>query len=647
MNRNPLLFVLAGTLLVYLGAAGSLVRRHRAERANTGVQMAVESDALGALAAGERVPFETALERAKAAGITALVISEESLGEAIVAGRATLTPGQGSSEVLPQERAAGQGFRTAPSIGPGYTIAVPDPTLRARIGRALRIRFGSLVQDGKNGGFLVPANDIGFVRGTPILLDDEIAGAARRAGMRIVARAGNPTGIGQEGVAATIRSLKAQGADVLLPLGDQVLGRRDAEDTTVATLRETGMLYASPEFAKLGGDVETLKAMPDAVIRLHSAQGAELDKLSPAGAVDRYVKAATERNMRLLLLRPLGGAGDRPLTGFFDFAGEITKGIGRNGLHLGAARPFTDPEPPRWAAPVIGLGTAIAIAGVAAALGLSGTLLVLAGALAAGTLVGALAPRLNELSALVATLVFPVAGPLAAFGLKAKWPLALALSTLVALAGGLAVAGLLNSLPYLVRAETFSGVKLAVFLPVVLIGAYAFARLADLRGSLKAPITWGTAGLGLLVLTVLLVMVARSGNDGPAGVSGGELAFRGLLEDLLPVRPRTKEFLIGFPALTVGFAWLSAVGYDVRRLDGRGGWVALLLLLGGIALTDVVNTFCHLHTPLSVSAMRVLLGFVFGVAIGSVLWLVLRPFLLAARAPRGDAAFGEASLNRA
>lgn len=611
MNRNPLLFVLVGTLLVYLGAAGSLLRRHRVERANTGVQMAVESDVLGALAAGERADYDEALRRAKASGVTALVLSEESLGEAIVAGRAELTAGQGSS-----------------AASPGYTVTVPDPTLRARVGRALRIRFGSAVSEAKNGGFLVPMSDVGFVRGTPILLNDEIAAAARSAGLRIVARAGNPTGIGAEGVAATIRSLKAQGADVFLPLGDQVLGRRDAEDTTVATLRETGMLYASPEFAKLGGDVETLKAMPDRVLRLHSAQGAELDKLSPAGAVDRYVKAATERNMRLLLLRPIGSAGDRPLTGFLDFAGEISKGLRRNGLYLGNAEPFADPNPPKWSAPVIGLGAALAIAGTAAAIGLSGTGLILAGLLAAGTIVGTLVPRLQELSALVATLVFPVAGPLVAFGLRLRTPLALILSTLVALAGGLAVAGLLNSLPYLVRADTFSGVKLAVFLPVVLIGALAFARLADLRGSLKAPITWGSAGLGLVVLMVLLVMVARSGNDGPAGVSGGELAFRGLLEDLLPVRPRTKEFLIGFPALVVGFAWLSSVGYDVRKLNGRGGWVALCLLLGGIALTDVVNTFCHLHTPLSVSGMRVLLGFLFGVVIGTVLWVVLRRFLL-------------------
>ncbi len=609
MNRNPLLFVLAGTLLVALGAAGSLARRHAVERANASVQMAVESDALSSLAAGERVPFEEALRRAKAGGVTALVVSEESLGEELAAGRATLSAGTGGAAPIPS---------------PGYSVAVPDPALRARIERGLRIRFGALLGPTEGATISIPPAEVGFVRSTPILLDETVCAAARRAGMRLVARAGNPSGIGQEGVKATIRDLKAQGASVFLPQGDQVLGRRDATPTTVEALRAAGIAYASPEFAKLGGDVEMLKAMPDATLRLHSAQTAELDKLSPAGAIDRYVKAATERNMRLLLLRPLGGAGDRPLTGFLDFADEIRKGLRRNSLALGEARPFADPAPPRWTAPVIGLGVALATVGTAVGLGLSGNLLLLAGLLAAGTLVGSLVPRLYELSALVATLVFPVAGFVVAFSRRDAWPLALALCTAISLAGGLAVAGLLNGLPYLVRAETFSGVKLAVFLPVVVVGAIAFARLADLRGSLRAPITWGTALLGLVVLTVLLVMVARSGNDGPAGVSGGELAFRGLLEDLLPVRPRTKEFLVGFPALAVGFAWLASAGYDPARLKGRGGWVALLMLLGGIALTDVVNTFCHLHTPLAVSGMRVLLGFVFGAALGGALWLALR-----------------------
>ncbi|MER3496278.1 MAG: hypothetical protein C4321_04645 [Chloroflexota bacterium] len=187
------------------------------------------------------------------------------------------------------------------------------------------------------------------------------------------------------------------------------------------------------------------------------------------------------------------------------------------------------------------------------------------------------------------------------------------------------------------RAEAFAGVKVAVFLPVAAIGAYAFSQLADFRGALRSPITWGAALIGLVVLAVLGILIVRSGNDAPAGVSGGELAFRGLLENLLPVRPRTKEFLIGFPALVFGFAWLASAGYDRARLRGAGGWVALLLMLGGIALTDVVNTFCHIHTPLAVSGLRVALGLLAGGVFGSVLWLIFRKGVLRTIEPLPEA----------
>jgi hypothetical protein len=85
----------------------------------------------------------------------------------------------------------------------------------------------------------------------------------------------------------------------------------------------------------------------------------------------------------------------------------------------------------------------------------------------------------------------------------------------------------------------------------------------------------------------------------------------------LSVRPRFKEFLIGFPALMLVPALFVA---DRRRL----GW---LLVLGiGMGLGDLVDTFSHLHTPLAVSALRVVNGAVLGAVIGVLVIVLYRRY---------------------
>jgi hypothetical protein len=116
----------------------------------------------------------------------------------------------------------------------------------------------------------------------------------------------------------------------------------------------------------------------------------------------------------------------------------------------------------------------------------------------------------------------------------------------------------------------------------------------------------GAVALGLLI--------ARSGNDPGVGVSDLELRFRALLDRVLGIRPRTKEFLVGHPALLIGLA--MAV-----RPRWRG--IALpLILLGTIGQSGMLNSFCHLHTPIKVTLLRTINGLWTGTLIGVVVTLV-------------------------
>ena len=48
-------------------------------------------------------------------------------------------------------------------------------------------------------------------------------------------------------------------------------------------------------------------------------------------------------------------------------------------------------------------------------------------------------------------------------------------------------------------------------------------------------------------------------------------------------------------------------------------WWMPLLLLGALGQASLVNTFCHIHTPLAISFIRMVYGVVLGAIIGCIL----------------------------
>ena len=148
------------------------------------------------------------------------------------------------------------------------------------------------------------------------------------------------------------------------------------------------------------------------------------------------------------------------------------------------------------------------------------------------------------------------------------------LVSLISILGGLCVAGLLNGLPYLVKAEEFKGIKISIFLPILIVGWVYANRLLDRDKLLKSPITWGTLLLGAFILGVLAFMLERTGNDSAVAASGGELELRGFLDNALFVRPRTKEFLVGNPALYLAIGLLGDPSQtrERSRKAGSRGW---------------------------------------------------------------------------
>ncbi|WP_349408651.1 DUF5693 family protein [Pseudalkalibacillus sp. SCS-8] len=169
--------------------------------------------------------------------------------------------------------------------------------------------------------------------------------------------------------------------------------------------------------------------------------------------------------------------------------------------------------------------------------------------------------------------------------------------------------------------EGFRGVKVLYLFPIaftILYVLFEVYRRTTKRFSLNQAVTlldkpikyWHLIIIGAFGV-VMLYYVSRTGNAG--SVSEFELMARQMLEDLLFVRPRTKELLIGFPFYVLGL-------YLFMRNYVKLGLLCMIpSIIGWLSL---VNTFTHLHIPLYLSLLRSLYSLSFGFVIG-LLFIVI------------------------
>ena len=180
--------------------------------------------------------------------------------------------------------------------------------------------------------------------------------------------------------------------------------------------------------------------------------------------------------------------------------------------------------------------------------------------------------------------------------------------------GAICLCASLSGLEYYMNTRFFYGVKLTLLFPVVY-GAFASAlyifgakTLFDIKG-LKQKILATAKNLKpnhiiALCIVVLagVIYVLRSGN---ATISPIENNIRNLMSSLTGARPRTKEFLIGWPALAL-FAYYAKNDYGKIPK-----W--LFSVASSVIFASVINTFCHVFTDVTTSALRTLYGLILSV----------------------------------
>jgi hypothetical protein len=624
LDKILLLLLLPGLFAAIYMAAG----RIQIENSSKNVELTLDYNEIQNLSASTGEDITAILRSFKAEGVTSAAINEDTVGSLIDLNQIRYNVPSDASK-------------------PVTTIEVNDAELANRIYSALRKRLPNNCikppkMSGKNAVIVVnmmPESLNQISLGIPL---DKVR-VVEAAGLSVVGRLLNNSIISRRMIDASFNELKQYGIKHIICGGEDVVGFKKLIPYTAEKISANSMIYGSIEFAKQKGDAALCAKLKGNYVRVHSISVTEMDKMTPSTAIERFARAVRERSIRMCYLRLPSVSGDDVLSDNMDYIRSINQSIEKAGFSVGAANPFTNTARPLWAMALIVIS--IVSGGI---LLLNSTMslssMVKYGLLILGSIacigIAAKAEIGYQGMALLSALIFPTLGVMTFAGpyFNNQYENGRALlkavgifigASMFTLYGAAMIVGLLADRSYVVKLNQYVGIKPSAILPIMLIIFAMCAGLpifnksfaevkADVYSNLRKLVShplfiWHViAALGALIAIAMAVL--RSGNDPGVGISSLELKFRAILDELLVVRPRTKEFMIGHPAFIIGMALL---------LRKNRGWGLPLAAFGMIGQTSLLNTFCHIHTPLYVSIIRTFNGLWIGLALGIILWLIL------------------------
>lgn len=656
--------------LLVLGLLASLAVaffRVRAESHANRVELAMDFTDLDAVARSydyNPAAFLIALRRA---GLTSLAVTEELGANVGSDGKAYATTGAAvvnQARVTPiRDPLLAQLVRTHRIVNGAVYLLVSDAATYHRYRAVLPLHFSAhsvRILRPVRPWLIEVRTQVDYFNATALGIPTDQIELAHRLGLLVVPRFQNDERFGAPQIDAVFADVLRYDPKVstviFFGLGNQVLGYpTHLEDTASAFKRHPFVNFGSIETydaAQVQKGNDTLaRSLPGRTVRVQAIAKTELDKIKLDDVVGRYALGVRERNVRVVYLRPWthqDGTLSIEATNV-EMVKAIADELRSAGFRLGRATPI--PQYHGNNRVLVGLA-ALAVPSIfvllldffgwygrrIAAVAYALTVLLYAGGIAihhdatvrsALALAGALCFAIAALLVLVpAWTEVPSPNFGTQFARSAGWMLA---ATGVALLGALVVVGIMSSPLAMEEIERFRGVRLILALPPLLalllctfdarFGLYREdGRGTRLRGVFLSPVLAYQLLAGIAIVALGALMLVRSGNESDVSPSPFEIALRHILTHVLSVRPRFKEFLIGFPCMML----LPALLPPHRRAIG---W---LLALGiGVGVGDVIDTFSHLHTPIEISILRIVNGLVIGAVIGAIVMSVYRRLPLA------------------
>ena len=683
-------------ILVAIGVLNGLfwtIFRGYYENRQLATQITLDYEDTAAMADAYGIPQQKLLADMKARGATSLAIYDQTLGTLRDNARIAISPRESAEKIYPNVNWKGvpAAYRYVINSDDGALMtqifariqeqaepATPPLQLQADSGRSL-IAVSASKQLFNDASMGFDPQQIAFVKAN---------------GYISTARVSNSLNLTPARLNQTFDDIEKTGAKVVIFADDEVLGYDSLMSSVAREMRQRGLIFTNTEFSKQRGVRDFAMNTEGDLVRLHTVNGDEAARADPEVLIERFVRAARERDMRVLyvrLLRQQKGepvevkAGDKnasltleqtPYQQNLDFMQRVKDDLTRPPLPGG----FLRPAPTLGAAQAFGNYPTSYLEpnfGVTGARIIRYLMLFLSGVGTVGMTLLALnlffdwsaAARRNWLFAgliIVAGLslsqgkgaqlmgldagIFSSIVAMMWGGLPLVWDgfrkpknngvastawfgfVILLGTTLLALALSLNIVAFLNEWRYMSKADEFLGEKATQFVPLILIPLAFLGELfphrviqngaapglalmkTRFRRAIDSPFTVQTAVLSIVILAVGYIWMARFGNESGMEISTVELKMRAVLERVFVTRPRTKEIFMGHPA------FLIAIWFMLR--DRRA--IALgVLVLATIGQSDVVNTMCHIHTPVFFDLWRSLAGIVIGGVVGAIaLWVL-------------------------
>lgn len=635
---------LFGWVLVAVAIVCSLTlwgQRLAVEKAYKTVQVSVNYTDVVSLANGNQLSVPQMLDTLKEHGVSAVLFKEVSVGDLERLGKVDLTLGDN----LRQAAYAGQVSKAITVNDATLYVAVLDETWAKQVEDHLLHKIdGAAFYDGEVPVVAVPV----AIPGSASELDrarsvvTEIGIGYDQEGLAYAASS-------QMGVIPQMRSWSEEPTDQSLrfvtdelkqiPNVTQIL----FNDKTIPSGIDPHKLRTFAELLRVDGrplaPVGTIEFSEQAglnqlgllfdkdVIRLHTIANNEMSKLTEPEMMDRWMLAARERNMRSLLVRFMdvytpAMALDENLA----YLDDLKTGLEDSGFVLeGVYEKPASINVNSFLMLLIGLGVAAGVLLMLLQLGLPRlgiagfilTTLCWAGLFALSPILA------RKLMALAGVMVFPIISCLT-FIKPERLSIGKSIVTLLKMCamsfiGAILMVGLLADVLFMLKLDQFSGVKIAHVIPLIVVPLVLYIwrdshPVQAVKDLFNQAVTYKWAFLAGILVVAAVIYVARTGNT-TAELSGAESAMRNFLNDVMGVRPRSKEFLIGYP-LTLVMFYFGAT---------RGKWfLSIPAVIGQVSL---VNTYAHIHTALLMSLRRSLNGLVLGIILGVIAIVVIELLL--------------------
>ena len=666
--------------------------RHDVEKQNNTVEMAMEYEGLRKLAALQGLPEEDVLRQFKEAGINSLMIFDTTLERLTKNGELQTTTG-GELRQAAMLGADKGVFAHIPAEAleenAAYAAAAADASVLEDVEQDLCLRYGAdrvqVVCDNpriiKVKGSTTPLPDGRYdepqgLLQAPLGLPVQDLRRVNALGFKIIVRPQNYIEVTDEQIDAIFDRIKEAGVPVaaLMPCGTEVVGYPNKMQHLGERMKENNMTlvmlehYTQLQFAKIDGLLPLAEFNDYKAARSYVIDPTEQKKISVGEALRRWALTDEERNIRVNYIRPflMPEGGQDIMKTNLKYVRDIKASVEARGYTIGEAGVFAtkgEGFAPYFPSKLSFIPVLLAIvAGVVLYLSLlfnlsGGKQLALWAVLSAGGLALLFIGRgllTRQLLALAAASVFPVLSMSVIFNIwdknttdkhsllsicwKGIWQLALAIA--LSLVGAAFLSAILTDSRFLLEIDIYRGVKLTFILPVIFT-AILFIKRYDLlqvvgkglqtlwkrlNGLLDTGLTFRHVVVLLVLMFIAYYFVGRSGHTGGVPVPAIELKMRAFLEQLMYARPREKEFMIGHPMF-----FLAVLA--VYRCAPRW-WQFVLTCAAVIGQGSLVQTFCHMRTPVVMSFVRALDGYAVGVVFGVAGVLVigaLLPFVLKLR----------------